>query len=136
MPIQNNVLIVEDEILIGMAVMDDLVDISRPMAVATEAEALVALREEDIRFAIVDYHLKQGTSQGVIAALKERGIPFVVWTSSNPTVEDGALEGLPQLSKPYLTDELRQVVSAALWSAQTAANDGLAAPLEGSELRA
>ena len=135
MPIQNNVLIVEDEVLIGLVVMDDLADISRPMAVTTEAEALAALSEHDIRFAIVDFHLKLGTSQRVIARLQDMGIPFVVWTSSNPEVEDGALEGLPQLSKPYLTHDLRQVVTAALWPANAPSNDA-AASTERTELRA
>jgi CheY-like chemotaxis protein len=111
---QNTILIVEDEELIAMAVVDDIADLGHPVAVATEASAMAVLREHDVRFAIVDYHLRHRTSRKVIATLGERGIPFIVCTGSIAEAEDGALDGLRQLPKPYLTKDLREVVAAAL----------------------
>jgi CheY-like chemotaxis protein len=111
---QKNILIVEDDQLISMSVVDDLADIGNPIAVATEGEALDVLGQSEIAFAIVDYHLREGTSQRIIDVLRERGIPFVICTGSVPEVEGGSLDGLPQMPKPYLTNDLRQVVTAAL----------------------
>jgi CheY-like chemotaxis protein len=113
---QKNILVVEDEELIAMAVADDIADFGHPISVSTEVEALDVLRGNDVHFAIVDYHLRRGTSQNVITLLRELGIPFVICTGSNPGVEDGALDGLDQLPKPYLTSHLRQVVAAALYA--------------------
>jgi CheY-like chemotaxis protein len=113
-PHQKNILIVEDEHLIAIGVVDDLADIGNPIHVATEEEALSVLAQSEIHFAIVDYHLRQGNSQQIIEVLRQRGIPFVICTGSLAEIEDGSLDGLPQVPKPYLTDDLRQVVSAAL----------------------
>lgn len=109
-----NILIVEDEHLIAIGVVDDLADIGNSIHAATEDEALSVLAQSEIHFAIVDFHLRQGTSQRVIEMLRQRGIPFVICTGSVPEVEGGLLDGLPQMPKPYLTSELRQMVSAAL----------------------
>jgi CheY-like chemotaxis protein len=114
MPNSKNILIVEDEHLIAIGVVDDLADIGNPIHVATEGEALDVLAQSEIHFAIVDYHLREGTSQRIIDVLRERGIPFVICTGSVPEVEGGSLDGLPQMPKPYLTNDLREMVTAAL----------------------
>lgn len=97
------VLVVEDEMLVLMAMEDMLADLGcTSIAVAaTIEEALALIRAELFDVAILDVNLDGHRSDPIAEALSERGIPFVFSTGYGDKGVSDAFRNHPVLSKPY-----------------------------------
>lgn len=114
------ILIVEDEIIIGMeteAAIEDLGHTSLGIA-ATEAEALQIAAAQLPDIAFVDVNLADGpTGPRVGAALAERGVAVVFLTANPRTIAKQVAKAVGVLDKPVAETELGKVI--AFLTAQT-----------------
>lgn len=109
----SNVLLIEDEVLISMMLEDRLADLGHCVteSAVTVKHALALLRETSPDFAVVDFQLADGACYHVIAALKRRGIPFVLVTGSPIDHSDARFADVEVLSKPIDLDAFSAVVN-------------------------
>lgn len=112
----SRVLVVEDERLIAFDVQDILegfgCSVVGPVATASAALDLIATDPPDC--ALLDMHLRGGTSEPVAAALRDRGRPFLVVTANERRDLTGALRDAPLLIKPIDETELERVLASLL----------------------
>jgi CheY-like chemotaxis protein len=106
---QRRVLVVEDEMLIGMLLEDMLVDMGHVVVAVVPRvnEALAAVEREAFDIAILDVHLNGQAVYPVAESLISRGIPFYG--------ERGLPEqyrGRPILQKPFAKEDLARMISA------------------------
>ena len=93
-------LVVEDEPLIAMDITMALEDCGAKVTTATTLKHAALLVEGDgLSGAILDHSLEDGDSSVLRARLKERGIPFLVYSGYE-------ILGEPYLSKPAPPDQL------------------------------
>jgi DNA-binding response OmpR family regulator len=94
-----SILVVEDEALIALDVGEALTSAgARVVMASTLSEALSAAGEPNLSAAILDHGLKHGDSSQVCTRLKERDIPFVIY--SGFTKLDGACRSGVLVTKP------------------------------------
>lgn len=113
-----SVLVVEDEMLVLMAVEDMLGDLgcTSIMVAGNIDKALELVAAQHFDFATLDVNLNGQRSYAVAAALAARNIPFAFSTGYG---EHGVGEGFgdyPVLSKPYTSAQYVAVVIALLAS--------------------
>ncbi len=77
-------------------------------------EALQAAQRADIDIAILDVNLDGHRSFAVADILAARGIPFAFATGYGAAGLDEAYKNRPVLTKPFLTDDLRRLLSRAM----------------------
>lgn len=108
------ILIVEDEIIIGMeteAAIEDLGHISLGVA-ATAAEALQIAVAELPDIAFVDVNLSDGpTGPRVGAELAKLGVAVVFITANPRTIEKQVVNAIGVLDKPVAEAELGEVIA-------------------------
>ena len=109
------ILVVEDEVLIGMDLVMLLEDWGyRPDGPhGSVAACLEAVEQFDPEIAVLDVNLGGGeTSLPVAAALRERGTPFVFLTGYTrlETAEDPTILSAPRLKKPVSEHELKSIL--------------------------
>jgi DNA-binding response OmpR family regulator len=111
-----SILIVEDEPLIAMEIVDAF---KAAGAVVTTTfsfkQALILIEHDGLAAAILDHALGDNDSSQLCARLKERGIPFVIYTGFSKV--EGACADGPLVRKPASPDELVATVEALLPSA-------------------
>ena len=101
------VLIAEDEALISVILSGDLRDegylVAGPFSRCAEAIAWLADNTPDL--AIVDYMLRDGPCLAMTRTLRERGVPFVIFSgyARGPDVPD-ELDDTPWFDKPASLD--------------------------------
>ena len=103
------VLLVEDEALIALALTDDVetagYDVAGPFHRARDTLAWLEQHTPDV--AIIDIHLRDGSSVDLAGVLRDRGVPFIVFSGDK---RDGrspeAFNGARWLSKPVATRQL------------------------------
>lgn len=112
-------LIAEDEAIIAM-LLEDVVERLGGNIVSTAkscSEALAALETVTLDAIILDVHLKGGTSETVVAAAIEKGVPVLVCTGSDPQTLSPAFRNLLVLKKPWQSEDVEmalvQLFSAA-----------------------
>ena len=108
-------LIVEDNIIIAMAAEDILGEIgfARCIIAASNSEAMRALEDQDIAFAMLDINLGEETSEPIAVLLQERGIPFVFATGYGESPFDpDKFREIPTLTKPYSERDLKAAIKA------------------------
>ena len=98
-----SVLLVEDSPAIADAVKGLLellgASVAGPAATISEAESLLAQSLPDI--ALLDFHLRGGErSDGLIALLRQRGVPVILLTGSFELPAPSSLVGTTILEKP------------------------------------
>jgi CheY-like chemotaxis protein len=98
-----SVLLVEDSPAIGDAVKQLLellgASVAGPAATTAEAENLLAQHLPDV--ALLDFHLRGGErSDGLIAQLRQRGVPVILLTGSFECPAPSSLVGTTILEKP------------------------------------
>jgi DNA-binding response OmpR family regulator len=94
-----SVLVVEDEPLIAMAISQALEESGAEVTTTnTLRHALLLVEHDGLSAAILDHSLGDGNSSLLYGRLKERGIPFLIY-SGWPRVE-GACPGVPHIIKP------------------------------------
>jgi DNA-binding NtrC family response regulator len=108
------VLVVEDEMLIGMLLEDMLTDMGHTVVaiVPRVNEALATARRESFDVAILDVHLNGQAVFPVAEALIERGIPFVFATGYGERGLPEQYRNRPILQKPFAMDDLVKTLAA------------------------
>jgi DNA-binding NtrC family response regulator len=103
------VLVVEDEMLVAMAIEDIVAEAGGTVVgpVGTLVGAL-ALIEQDVAIdaAIIDLNLDRQSSLPLADALAERGVPFIVCTGYGNARLPSPHQNVPVLGKPYGLTEL------------------------------
>ena len=109
------VLVVEDEVIVGMLVEDMLQELGYEVAaLSTHLEQAVELaRSSDIDFAMLDLNLNGKLSYPVAEALRLRGLPFIFATGYGAKFLVPPYAGTPTLQKPFNLDELRRTLAEA-----------------------
>ena len=109
---QRRVLIVEDEMLIGMLLEDMLGDLGIKVigVIPRVNEALAAVQREGFDLAILDVHLNGQAVFPVADVLIERGIPFVFATGYGERGLPEKYRGRPILQKPFAKEDLAKVI--------------------------
>lgn len=113
-PPARRILVVEDEMLIGMLLEDMLTDMGHVVVgiVPRVNEALTAVQKEGFDLAILDVHLNGQAVFPVAEALIERGIPFVFSTGYGERGLPDQYRGRPILQKPFAKDDLEKTLTA------------------------
>jgi CheY-like chemotaxis protein len=108
------VLVVEDEMLIGMLLEDMLTDMGHTVVaiVPRVNEALATARRESFDVAILDVHLNGQAVFPVAEVLIERGIPFVFATGYGERGLPEQYRDRPILQKPFAMDDLVKTLAA------------------------
>ncbi|MDZ3831543.1 MAG: response regulator [Sphingopyxis sp.] len=105
------ILLVEDDVLIGMMLVDmfDVLGFPEPAQATSNAEALAILASEPIGGALVDINLGEEKGWPVADALAERGIPFA-FTSGGGDVIPPAHSDRKLVSKPFRLNDIEAVL--------------------------
>ncbi|KAF0675303.1 GAF domain-containing protein [Profundibacterium mesophilum] len=107
--LSGHALVVEDNLIIAMNAADALraLGAETVLTAGNVAQALELLEENEITLGLLDIDLASENSSAVAAALKERGIPFLLATGyEGARIEDPAYAGAPLLSKPYSNEAI------------------------------
>jgi CheY-like chemotaxis protein len=113
-PASRRVLVVEDEMLIGMLLEDMLADLG-PYSVAVVPrvnEALALVERERFDLAILDVHVNGQPVFPVADSLVQRGIPFVFATGYGERGLPEQYRNRPILQKPFGKDDLEKMMAA------------------------
>ena len=119
------VLVVEDEVLIGM-VLEDILDmlgctLTGSAATMDEAWRLVEAHEFDV--AILDVNIGSDPVYPLADAVRERGVPVIFATGSLPDSLPERFADCPVLEKPYIYAGVEASLVRA-WPAQKRAVNG------------
>jgi DNA-binding response OmpR family regulator len=79
---------------------------------ATTAEATKLMTERLPHAALVDFHLRGGVSYGLIAQLRERGVPVIMLSGSFEFPAPVTLEGVAMLEKPVSEAQISSISEA------------------------
>ena len=112
MAAQSRVLIVEDEVLIGM-VLEDMLDMlghGVSANCATLDEAMRAVDAGGFDLAIIDVNIGADPVFPLADRLLAAGTPLVFATGSSSESLPDRYRGLPVLEKPYAFDAVEQVL--------------------------
>ncbi|MCM8556943.1 response regulator [Sphingomicrobium sediminis] len=107
-----NILVVEDEPLIGM-MLEDFLDQLGHRAVAvceTVPSALAACEAGGFDLAILDVNLGGEAVWPVAERLADAGIAFALATGGHVTPPPAAFANIPTLSKPFTMDSISPVL--------------------------
>jgi CheY-like chemotaxis protein len=111
---KHRVLIVEDEMLIGMLLEDMLVDLGHEVAAVVPRlkDAMAAVEREAFDLAILDVHLHGESAFPVAELLIGKSLPFVFATGYGERGLPEAYRGRPVLQKPFARDDLDRVLKS------------------------
>lgn len=106
------ILVVEDEMLIVMALEDMLGDLGcESIAAAASIEQAIALIDsKPFDAALLDVNLNGEDSSPIADELVARGIPFVVSTGNISQNIGAAFRGRPLLKKPFQDEQLAGIL--------------------------
>jgi DNA-binding response OmpR family regulator len=94
-----SILIVEDQPLIAMDITQALEDSGAELTTTnTLRHAMLLVEHDGLSAAILDHALDEGNSSLLYARLKERGIPFVIYSGFERGVV--SCNDVPHISKP------------------------------------
>jgi two-component SAPR family response regulator len=110
------ILVVEDEPIIGMLIEDMLIEIGYKNieAVVSIDSALKFLADARPDFAILDVNLNGTQSYPIAALLKSREIPFVFVSGYDAATLDAAYADVQILQKPFRIGDLDSAIDEAL----------------------
>lgn len=120
MSAKRKVMIVEDQVLVGLDLVEVLAangfDAHGPYKTVAEAQA--AFDSVEPEFGVLDIHLGEGlTSEDVARRFRESGLPFV-FVSGYTGAGEGLLNGfkdVPRLEKPVEVDALPPASAERCW---------------------
>jgi CheY-like chemotaxis protein len=109
----HRILVVEDEMLIGMLLEDMLVDMGYQVTAVVPRlkDALAAVERESFDIAILDVHLHGESAFPVADALITKNIPFVFATGYGERGLPDNYRTRPVLQKPFAKDDLERVLN-------------------------
>jgi DNA-binding response OmpR family regulator len=107
------ILLVEDDVLIGMMLVDmfDVLGFPEPAQATTVEEALAIVAAEPIAGALIDINLGEHKGWPIADALAERDIPFA-FTSGGGDVIPPAHAHQTLIAKPFRISEIEAVLGA------------------------
>lgn len=107
----SRILLVEDDVLIGMMLADmfDALGLAEPMQATTNAEALAIIAAEPIAGALVDINLGDEKGWPIADALAERGVPFA-FTSGGGDVIPPAHAHRRLVTKPFRLSDIETAI--------------------------
>jgi CheY-like chemotaxis protein len=113
MAMPRRMLVVEDEILVGMMIEDSLVSIGIEVAgvVGTLDEALKRANEGGFDCALLDVHLRGRDIYPVAEVLAAKGVPFIFATGYGQGMLPEKWRDRPVLQKPFVGAELEHVLA-------------------------
>lgn len=105
------ILIVEDDVLIGMMLVDmfDALGLPEPAQATTNEEALAILAAESIAGALIDINLGDGKGWPVADALAERNIAFA-FTSGGGDIIPPAHAHRKLVTKPFRISDIEAML--------------------------
>lgn len=107
------VLILEDEVIVAFALEDMLIDLDARVVMATTTDqALAALGNEEIAFAVLDVNVNGIKSYGVAEELTRRNVPFIFATGYGDAEHPAHFADVPTLTKPYSQHQLALRIDA------------------------
>lgn len=106
------ILVVEDEMLVALDIESTLTELGHAVSVATSCtEALAIVDAGGVAFAVIDYHLRDGTTDELATRLRNAGVPFIVCSGTAGLIDLGEpFSGAMFLAKPFSTDRLIEAV--------------------------
>ena len=109
---KKNILVVEDELMIGLHIKVDLEAAGfRVIGPVSSVEGgLSAIRDEDIDAAVLDLKLYNEWSLSIAQALADQNIPFLFLTGSRIGAMANRFKGVTILCKPIMTRTLHKHV--------------------------
>jgi CheY-like chemotaxis protein len=113
-PAKRRILVVEDEMLIGMLLEDMLTDMGYQVVaiVPRLKEALAAVERESFDLAVLDVHLHGESAFPVAEALIAKGVPFIFATGYGERGLPENYRSRPVLQKPFAKDDLERLLKA------------------------
>jgi CheY-like chemotaxis protein len=110
--VRRRVLVVEDEVIVGMLLEDMLGELGCEVAaISTHLdEALGLARTLDVDFAVLDINLDGRQSFPVADVLRARGVPFLFATGYGAKILKPPYSGLPTLQKPFQIADLERII--------------------------
>jgi CheY-like chemotaxis protein len=111
---KHRILVVEDEMLIGMLLEDMLTDMGHEVAAVVPRlkDALAAVERESFDLAVLDVHLHGESAFPVADALIAKGVPFIFATGYGERGLPENYRGRPVLQKPFARDDLDRLLKA------------------------
>jgi len=105
------ILIVEDEVLIGMMASEMLEDLEATVLgpALNVADGVALAESEELDAALIDINLGGTRSDAVVAVLERRGIPVIYTTGY--TKASAPPDGAKVLEKPYSADDLARALA-------------------------
>ena len=114
------VLVVEDEILIGMLTMNMVKDLGYaalgPMTNLADANAVI--NKDDFDVAVIDLNLNGLPAYPLADALHRRGVPFMFVTGYASDAVDGRFSHVPLIQKPIPRDQLASTIAGLVAARQ------------------
>jgi CheY-like chemotaxis protein len=109
---KRRVLVVEDEMLIGMLLEDMLTDMGHEVAAVVPRlkDALTAVERESFDLAVLDVHLHGESAFPVADALIAKGVPFIFATGYGERGLPDSYRGRPVVQKPFARDDLDRLL--------------------------
>jgi len=123
--IGRSILVVEDEPLIAMAISQALEESGAEVTTTnTLRHALLLVEHDGLSAAILDHSLGDGNSSLLYARLKERGVPFLIYSGWDRDKVEGVGEGVPHIIKPATHEVLLAAVEELIRGTDARTNLG------------
>lgn len=131
---RRGILIVEDEPLIALFLQHTLADVGFTIAAVagTLNKALALIEGESFEAAVMDTNLGGVDASPAIAALRSRGVPYLIVSGYSLAQQSAAFRGAPFVSKPIdprkLINLMREVIRYGGAPPASGVSPGTAAP--------
>ena len=111
---KHRVLVVEDEMLLGILLEGMLTDLGHEVATiaARVSNALTAVESETFDLAILDVQLQDESIAPVADALTAKGLPFIFATGHGRSGLPEAYRSKPVLQKPFSQSDLQRALDS------------------------
>jgi DNA-binding response OmpR family regulator len=108
---ERRILIVEDDVLIGMMLVDifDALGLPEPAQAASKDDALALIASEPIAGALIDINLGEEKGWPVADALAAKDVPFA-FTSGGGDVIPAAHAGRRLITKPFRIGDIEAAI--------------------------
>ena len=113
---KRRVLVVEDEVIVGMLIEDMLNELGYDVAALSTHlnDAVERARTLELDIAVLDVNLNGKMSYPVADMLMNRGIPFIFATGYGAKILLQPYAGTPTLQKPFKIGDLQQTIESVL----------------------